>query len=126
MDMQTADMVRREGEQAEHVSAQRRVAPLVDVYENVDELMLLMDVPGVEDEGLSIQLDGGKLDLEARQNIPDEAQQAFPPVVFARSFTVPSSIDAARVSAEIHAGVLKIHLPKSEAAKPRRIEVTAG
>jgi HSP20 family molecular chaperone IbpA len=115
------EMVRQET--SEHVRAPRRTAPAVDVFENEDEMLLLVDVPGVEQDGLSIQLDGGQLDVEARQ--PNESLEDLEPVVFGRTFTVPNSIDPASVSAELNAGVLRIHLPKSEAAKPRRIAVTA-
>ncbi len=104
----------------EDVRAERRVAPLVDVYENTDELLLYVDVPGVDQDGLDIRLEKGQLDLEARQAPQGDWHR---PVVFARSFTVPNSIDAEKVSAELEMGRLVVHLPKSEAAKPRRIEV---
>jgi HSP20 family molecular chaperone IbpA len=113
-------------QQRESVRRERRVTPPVDVFENENEILLLVDVPGAEREGLSVHLDGGQLDLEARQ-----AQQAadalgFEPLVFARSFTVPNTVDASKVVAKIDRGVLSVHLPKSDAAKPRRIEVKSG
>jgi HSP20 family protein len=43
-----------------------------------------------------------------------------------RSFTIGEAIDAEKISAEMHNGVLTLHLPKSEKVKPRRIEVKAG
>jgi HSP20 family molecular chaperone IbpA len=65
----------------------------------------------------------GKLDLEARQPSAPAEALGFEALVYARSFGVPSSVDASKVSAELEQGVLKLHLPKSEAAKPRRIAV---
>lgn len=116
------DMVRREEQPTEHVRAEHRLTPPVDVYENKDEILLLVDVPGADHDGLSIQLDGRQLDLEARVKPFAEDEE---PLMYARSFTVPNTVDPGRVEAELDMGVLKLHLPKSEAAKPRRIEVKA-
>ena len=119
------EMVQRSPEELEDVRAVRRVAPPVDVYENDDELLLVLDVPGVSEDAFHIHLEGGKLELEACQPQPPEGLD-YEPVVFTRSFTVPNSIDADKVAAELEMGVLKVHLPKSAAAKPRRIAVTAN
>lgn len=121
MTTKSNEMVERRDEGVEHVRAERRIAPPVDVYENEDAIMLLVDVPGVRKEGLDIRLEGGQLELEARQpkdnDLDDEA------VAFARTFIVPNTIDAGKVAAELDKGVLKVLLPKSEAAKPRRIAI---
>lgn len=128
MTTQSNEMVgRREGveareEHVEHVRAERRVTPPVDVYENEDAIMLLVDVPGVREDGLDIRLEGGQLELEARQPKP-ESELDYEPVAFARTFIVPNTVDAAKVAAELDKGVLKVLLPKSEAAKPRRIAI---
>ena len=126
METQNNEMVQRPQPNPEHVRAERRVAPPVDVYENNDAILLLVDVPGVEQDGLSIQLDGGQLDIEARQPKTAGEELGFEPVVYARSFSVPNTIDASKVAAALELGVLRVHLPKSEAAKPRRIEVKAS
>jgi HSP20 family protein len=118
MNTQQQEMTKRPEAQLEHVKNERRVTPPVDIYENQDELLVIVDIPGVEPDGLSIQLDGGQLDIEARQSNAFEV-----PLVFARSFKVPATIDAAKVAAEHQLGVLRVHLPKSELAKPRKIPV---
>ena len=94
------------------------VAP-VDVYENDEEILILADFPGVNGESIQVRLDGSELTLEGRQ---DGANAA----VLRRSFQVPTTIDGARVTAEMNAGVLTVRLPKREDCKPRRIEVKAG
>jgi HSP20 family molecular chaperone IbpA len=123
MAKQKNEMVQRPEDEAEPVRAEHRVAPLVDVYENDDEILLRVDVPGVDDDGLNIQLDGRQLDIEARQSQPEDGT-GYEPIAFVRSFTVPNTVDAEKVSANLEMGVLDLHLPKSEAAKPRRIQVT--
>ena len=126
MATENTEMVQREQEAVEHVSSTPRLAPPVDVYENADELLLMADVPGVEHDALDIQLDGGELTFEAKQTEPEEGDESYRAVIFTRSFTLPSTIDHAKVAAELTDGVLKIRLPKSEAAKPRRIAVKTG
>lgn len=118
-------MIRRPQDQPEHVSTETRVAPPVDVYENDDEVLLLADVPGVEKEGLDIRLDAAQLALTARPSIhpSDDGHRA---IIYERTFTLPQTIDAAKVTAELDAGVLRIRLPKSETARPRRIAVKSG
>ncbi len=120
------EMVQREQDQVEHVSQVPRLAPPVDVFENADELLLRADVPGVEQDALDIRLDGGELTFEAKQPEPEEGDESYRAVWFTRSFTLPSTIDVEKVSAELCDGVLEVRLPKSEAAKPRRIAVKTG
>jgi HSP20 family molecular chaperone IbpA len=73
-----------------------------------------------------VRLESGQLDIEGRQRTPAGPGDGLPPLLFARSFRVPDTIDPATVSAELKGGVLLIHLRKSEQAKPRKIRVTSG
>ena len=110
----------------ERVEQRSTVAPRVDVYEDANELLLLCDVPGATKESVSIQLDKGQLTIEARRG--DETTgtsliREYRPSDYARVFSVPQGIDAAKIDAQLSGGVLRLRLPKSEALKPRRIEV---
>ena len=98
-----------------------RMRPPVDIYENSDELLMLVDVPGVPADGFQLRIEKGHLGIEATQQYADE--QSFEPITYARSFELPRGIDTDRVSAQLDAGVLRVSLPKSEEAKPRTIEV---
>lgn len=102
------------------------VTPPVDIYENDDEILLVADCPGVDPNDIDVHLEQGQLDIEGKQVPPAEQADSLPPVLFARSFRVPETIDSEGVSAELKSGVLHIRLKKSEAAKPRRIKVSAG
>jgi HSP20 family protein len=103
--------------------------PSVDIYENTEEILLYADLPGVKKEDISIDLDNGQLTLvgnrffEAGKGVQFEE---FGSAQFRRVFSVPQGIDLAKVDAELNEGVLKLHLPKSEAVKPRKIEVREG
>jgi len=128
MENQT-EFVNRSNGRIEAVQQREAIAPVVDVYENVDELLLLVDVPGATNEGIDVQLDKGQLTILAKRR--EEAPGA--PLVteyrsadYLRIFSVPQGIDASKIDAQLSGGVLRLRLPKSEAVKPRRIEVKQG
>ncbi len=100
--------------------------PLVDIYENDNEILLNADMPGVTKENITIHIDNGKLDIAGLRTITAEGAtswEEFENLEYQRTFSVPQSIDISKVDAELKDGVLKLHLPKSEAAKPRTIAI---
>lgn len=104
-------------------------APAVDIYENEAEILLHADMPGVVKEDIAISIDNGKMTLSGCRRLSSTGAAAWrelAEVEFRRTFAVPQSIDINKVHAELKDGVLRLHLPKSEAAKPRQIEITAG
>jgi HSP20 family molecular chaperone IbpA len=93
---------------------QRRTAsPPVDVFENADELLIVADVPGVASDGIDLHVEDGNLVLSARRE----------DVEFSATYRVPPVVDTAAISAETKHGTLVVHLPKSAAAKARKIAV---
>lgn len=105
------------------------ISPLVDIYENEDEILLHADMPGVDKEDVAVNIDNGTLDIVGirkleKRGVP--SREEFGSVEYRRRFSVPQSIDVGKVAAKLEHGVLKLHLPKSEAAKPRLIEVKAA
>lgn len=106
------------------------VAPLVDIYEGDDELVLVADVPGAASDSLSLNFEKSRLDIEARAPFERAESSAllreYDGVDFRRSFEVVSDIDAEHITAELSNGVLTIHLPKSEKNKPRQIPITVN
>ncbi len=101
-------------------------APAVDIYENEDEILLHADMPGVVKEYISVDIDNGKLSISGVRKLMTKgaaSYEEFSDVEYVRSFSVPQTIDVEKVEAELKNGVLKLHLPKSEAAKPRQIEI---
>jgi len=106
----------------------RTVIPAVDIYENDDEIILKADMPGVVKEDVSVNIDNGTLSLSGARKIKTSGSsiwEEFSDVEYVRSFSVPQTIAMERVEAELKDGVLKLHLPKSEEAKPRQIEIKA-
>jgi HSP20 family protein len=104
--------------------------PRVDIYETADEVVLMCDLPGVKPLDLDVQFVKGELTLsgkvQPRQTPAEYVRQEYGVGDFYRTFTVAPEIDAGKISAESRDGVLTIHLPKPEKAKPKRIAVKAG
>jgi len=120
---------KRETQEIEKVAQRPWVKPRVDIYENQDELLVIADLPGVAEKDLHIHLDKDQLDLEARcgeEPASPVLSREFRPTDYQRSFVVPRGIDASKISAELRDGVLRLHLPKADSIKPRRITVTSG
>jgi HSP20 family molecular chaperone IbpA len=93
--------------------------PAVDIFENQDELVLLADLPGVTDSDLQIQVSRGVLTLEAEvKSEQNDRNQGY-----YRQFRLSDRIDADAGNAALKDGVLTLRLPKSEAAKPKKIAV---
>jgi HSP20 family molecular chaperone IbpA len=102
------------------------VIPSVDIYENSDEILVYADLPGVLKEDISIDLDNGQLTLIGNRYLENNTGlqlEEFSSAQYRRIFSVPQGIDLTKVDAELTEGVLKLHLPKSEAVKPRKIEI---
>jgi len=105
--------------------------PHVDILEKPDELLLVADMPGVSRDSIQIDFEDGVLKLEGKvaPRLPDGKNFLLVEYGigdFYRTFRVSEQVDASRISAEYGNGVLTVHLPKVEAAKPRTIQVTAG
>jgi HSP20 family protein len=114
---------------AQQSETRQFAAPAVDVYENKDEVLIVADTPGVRPDDIVIRFERGELTLTGqRAKMPEgnvlAAEQRF--TDFQRTFTVPQTIQADGINAEITHGVLKIHLPKVSAQKPRQITVKAS
>lgn len=125
----TQSLASTDRQSPERVQQRMSVSPRVDVYENAHELLVLADVPGATKDSMTVHLDKGELTLEARRETPTHGspvQAEYRPLDYHRVFAVPQGIDASKIEAQLTAGVLRVRLPKSEALKPRRIEIKAS
>lgn len=127
--MDNKDLVKKNKQSVESTRNIRRLAPLVDIYENSDEILLHAEMPGVKKDQISVNIDNGNLSLSgvrtlSMEGVADWAE--FGDVEYQRVFSVPQTIDVGKVRAELKDGILALHLPKSEAAKPKTIKVNAG
>ncbi|GEM_PF-79749 len=103
--------------------------PLVDVIEDEKEYLLKVELPEIKKDDVKVTVENGVLTISGERKVEKEEKgRTFHRIEraygrFERSFTLPDDIDADKVNAEFKDGVLYIHLPKSEKAKPRAIEV---
>ena len=125
---ENTDLTTRKENMLEKRQELRRAVPLVDIYENDEEILLFADMPGVAKESISVNVDNGKLELSGIRKLQITGSsnwQEFGDIEYRRVFAVPQSIDINKVNAELKEGVLRLHLPKTEAAKPRTIQISA-
>src|SRR5487761_1353740 len=114
--------------QSERTRGGRVYRPNEDIVEKQDELLVLADMPGVKGSEIDIRFEDGELTLHgpAAMRQDDETRyllQEYGIGDFYRTFRVSEQIDPSKISAEYKDGVLALHLPKVEAAKPRKIKV---
>ena len=103
--------------------------PRVDIYETDNELTLFADLPGVTAENVDLRFERGELILQGRvkrrQHPGQVLMSEYEEGDFYRVFQIHESIDSTRIEAECKNGVLTVHLPKAESAKPKQVAVKA-
>src|SRR5438309_8508493 len=104
--------------------------PPVDIYQNGDhELVLKAELPDMTREDIDITVDNGTLTIKGEKKLAhDVKEEQFHRIerrygTFSRSFSLPQTVDTAKVGAEYKNGVLTVRLPLREEAKPRQIKV---
>jgi HSP20 family protein len=107
-------------------------APPVDIFERNDELVIRAEIPGVKREDMDVQIENGVLTLRGERKheteVKEENAYRMESVygTFRRSFTLPTTVDAAKVTATYKDGVLEVIVPKLETEKPKEIEIKAA
>jgi HSP20 family protein len=103
--------------------------PATDIYEKDETIYVVCDMPGVDEKNIDVTLENDVLTLTGRQD--DEVtegleilHQGYSTGIYKRSFTIADVIDREKIKAKINNGVLRIELPKSEKAKPRKIKIS--
>jgi HSP20 family protein len=111
----------------EHTRSGEHYRPDVDILELADELIVNADVPGARAEDIDIHFEDGSLTIYAkvvqRPLGGTVLLREFGVGDFRRTFRVNEQIDPSRISAQYRDGVLTLHLPKAEKARPRKIQV---
>jgi HSP20 family protein len=106
--------------------------PALDLYQNTDNVVAVVELPGMRKEDIDISLHDGMLSIsgerksEVKEKDGEKAERTERFTgTFRRSITLPTRVDAGKVSATYKDGVLTVTLPKAEEAKPRKIQVKA-
>jgi HSP20 family molecular chaperone IbpA len=102
------------------------INPAVDIFESAEGLTLVADMPGLDEKSLDISIEEGVLTIkgDASTGVGDFHYQEFAMAGYWRQFLLSDSFDVEKAKASIKHGVMTLEVPKAEAAKPKRIEVT--
>jgi HSP20 family molecular chaperone IbpA len=106
----------------------RTYLPTTDIFETQQELTVVMEMPGVDNQNVEVTVENDVLSVAGR--IDFSKYEGLQPVYteynvghYARSFQLSSKIDQGKITADLKDGVITLTLPKSEEAKPRKITV---
>jgi HSP20 family protein len=120
---------KREVEATQETTIPARVfVPNADIYEDENELTVILEMPGVDKSNVEISVEGGVLRVGGRLDF--SKYQGLQPLYtgynighYSRSFSLSNKIDQNKIAAEMREGVLSLKLPKVAEAKPRTIQV---
>ena len=113
------------------------ISPKVDVKEDKDAYIMEMDLPGMSDKDVDIELDRNVLTISSKkEDKKDEKKEEKDgakwlihersAMQFTRSFTLPEDVDSENLSAHVKDGILTVTMPRKALASPKRIAITAA
>ena len=128
MELQEQEIVQEETERTREC---RCFVPRTDIYEAEDEIILAMDMPGINENAIEITLEKNILNVKGYAQIDDPDEYSltlaeYEPGDYERGFKVSDSIAKDKIEAVYTDGVLRLTLPKAEQAKARKIAVKVG
>ena len=103
--------------------------PAVDVYEDGDRYHVHVDLPGMQRADIAITVKGDTLTISGeKKREKDTKEEDYYRAEryygkFSRSLTLPSTVDAGKIEAKYKDGVLEVHIPKTEEARPKQIKI---
>jgi HSP20 family protein len=110
---------------------QHAYVPATDIIESEHALRLILDLPGVSDKGLNLEVKDNTLSIHGRVDERSSPKgrlsyQEYRQGDYRRVFTLADGLDVNKIEAVLKDGILTITLPKSERLKPRRIEIKSA
>ena len=101
--------------------------PAANIFSRQDEYVIELEMPGVTRQGLEISIEGNQLTVVGRRQAAETPGRLIYSETdggqFRRSFELSTDIDTEKIHADLHQGVLCLHLPRAERAKPRKITI---
>jgi HSP20 family protein len=107
-------------------------APAVDIFEKGEDLVIRAELAGVDRNDIDVRVENGVLILRGERKHAEAVEEKNAYRMervygsFARSFSLPTTVDPSRISASLKDGVLEVVLPKAEEAKPKKVEIHVG
>ncbi|MBS3818208.1 Hsp20/alpha crystallin family protein [bacterium] len=130
MDRIFEDTFRTQGEEKELMPS--TWSPSVDIFEDESNVVLSIELPGIEEKNIDVNIEDNALTVKGERNIEKEdkkenyhrIERAYGS--FYRSFSIPNYVDVDKIEAQHENGVLKITMPKKAESKPRKVKVLKG
>ena len=103
--------------------------PVVDISEDASEYLIEAELPNIRREDVKVNVENGVLTLSGERKLEkEESDRKYHRVeraygAYTRSFTLPDGVMADRIHAEFKDGILRVHVPKDEKAKPKAIDI---
>jgi len=115
---------------SETTKPDRYFVPAVDIFEDDEKVTVVAEMPGVKNTGVDVALEDDVLTIRG-ERMPEKIEgrvllQEYESGSYLRRFTVAETIDQDKIHATMHDGLLRVELPKSAPAKPRKIKVEAA
>jgi HSP20 family protein len=116
----------------DELAATGSFAPAVDVYEDEHKVTLKLEIPGVDQNDVDIRVENNTLSVRGERKFEkEEKEENFHRIErrygsFARSFSLPTTLDSEKIQANYENGVLKLEIAKRAEAKPKQIKVNIG
>jgi HSP20 family protein len=106
----------------------RELVPPTDIYETAEGITVQVDLPGHQPDAIEVKVENDTLSIRSERKAERADKEGARRLergfgVYARSFVVPRTVDAARVEARYEHGVLTLTLPRREEARPRTVQV---
>jgi len=104
-------------------------SPTSDVIETKDEIVIKAELPGIDGKNVDVEIEAGVLTIKGERNVEKETEEKGYRRLersygsFLRSFTLPVNVESEKITASFANGLLEVHLPKKEGAKPRSIKI---
>jgi HSP20 family protein len=107
-------------------------APLVDIYETENELVIKADLPDLQEKDIDVHVENNTLTIRGERNFDKDVnkdnylrvERAYGS--FMRSFSLPSTVNSENIRAEYRNGVLSLHMAKREESKPKQIKISVS
>jgi HSP20 family protein len=104
-------------------------SPTSDVVETSDEIVIRAELPGMNEKDVDVEIENGVLTIKGERTGEEETEEKGYRRIereygkFLRSFTLPTNVQPEKIAATFANGLLEVHLPKKEGAKPKTIKV---
>jgi HSP20 family protein len=114
---------------AEDEPALANWSPTSDVIETKNEIVIRAELPGLDEKMIDVEIEGGMLTIKGEREAEKESEEKGYRRIersygsFLRSFTLPPNVNPEKINANFTNGLLEVHLPKKEEAKPRAVKI---